>query len=405
MAEQSLFVDLRTAGSVDALRLLDRFEVQTIRGESEVFALESTWRALYRENYQDSPFCRFEWFEAWWKHFGSRLTQGATSADLRAILIKRLGKVVGLACFYTHGYPKVSLNVRSLRPVGVLGYRHSDLTEEPILLIEKGYEEEVLPLLQDRLLSLKSEFDLVQLHYIASSETRAEIPCRRQMFLKRGYWHESTQMLSLDLPKSWEAFVAGQSAKSQEHIKRKPRALTKRCGEWKVEFASPEETEWAADELVRLHRIRNDASKGRTIHIVSREHRLFYREYFRQMRERELGGIFVLKADGKVIAAQSVLFGEHDWLLFHQGHEPEWSQVSPLVILQMEAFKRAIESGVSKIRLHRFAQEWKLRWGAHPDGFFDQWISLRRNPASFLRTALYSVGRGCVDLPEDPVSS
>ena len=114
-----------------------------------------------------------------------------------------------------------------------------------------------------------------------------------------------------------------------------------------------------------------------------------------------MGGILLLRADGRVIAAQSVLFSQNDWLLYHQGLDPEWAQVSPPVILQMEAFRMAIEAGARKIRLHRFAQEWKLRWGAEPDGFFDQWMCVRRQPMSLLRTALYARNQACLDIPED----
>lgn len=367
-------------------------------------ALEFAWRTLFAQNYEDSPFCRFEWFEAWWRHFGSRLESGARTSNLLAIVVRDRSHVVGIACFYHLDYPLTSFQARCLRPVGVLGYRHSELTEEPILLMRRGLESPILVEIKSRLEDLKSEFDLVQLHYIAPEETKPEVPCRRRMLLKKGKWHESTLMLSLRLAPTWEDFVATQSAKSQEHIKRKPRALAKRCESWTVEIASPEDTPGAVDELVRLHRIRAESAKGRTVHIVSKEQRLFYREYFTKAATDGLGGVIVLKADGKVIAAQSVLFGQGEWLLFHQGHDPEFAQVSPLVILQMEAFKMAINAGVGKIRLHRFAQEWKLRWGAKPEGFFDQWMSIRRAPHSILRTALYSLNQKSLDVFEESIT-
>ena len=377
------------------------YAVETIRGVEDVFALEPAWRELSRVNYQDSPFCSFEWFKAWWTHFGSVLEEGAKSSDLLAIVVRRNGKIVGLASFYFCRYPSTSFHVRFLRPVGVLGYRHSDLTEEPILLMERGLDNEILPQILSQLENLKPDFDFVQVHYIADTETKPEVPCRKTMLLKKGQWHESTPMVSIRLASTWEGFLETQSSKSQEHIRRKPKALAKRCESWSVEFASQEEIEWAVDELVRLHRIRAEAAKGRTIHIISKEHRLFYRSYFKEMVAKEMGGILLLRADGRVIAAQSVLFSQNDWLLYHQGLDPEWAQVSPPVILQMEAFRMAIEAGARKIRLHRFAQEWKLRWGAEPDGFFDQWMCVRRQPMSLLRTALYARNQACLDIPED----
>lgn len=377
----------------------ENFSVQILRGESEVLGLEAAWRTLFKRNYIDSPFCRFEWFSAWWDAFGPKSSCGCRVSNLIAILVRSQGRIVAIAAMHFNCPAKLSLEPRCLRPVGVLGQRHSDLTEEPVLLIEQGFQDSVLPVLLHALQELSHDYDIVQLHFVAEHETKSG-QSRTASLLRHGAWHDSSPMLSLSLPDTWDAYVALQTPKSREHIKRKPATLRKQCGEFRVELVSPAQTHWAVNELIRLHRRRAENSEGRTIHIVSQDHRLFYQDYFYQMASKGVGGIWILRTEAEVLSAQSMLMGEREWLLLHSGHADEYAKFSPTVILQTEVVRQAIAKGVPKIRLHRFAQEWKLRLGAEVDGYFDQWMMMRRSPTTLARAAFYAGSRSQRDIPE-----
>jgi CelD/BcsL family acetyltransferase involved in cellulose biosynthesis len=316
-----------------------------------------------------------------------------------ALAVHHDGRIVGIAPMHFGCRNRLSLEPRCLRPVGVLGQRHSDLTEEPVLLIEKGLQAEVVPVLLNALSELASDFDIVQLHYVADEPTTAN-RSRWSSLLTSGCWHNSTPMLSVALPETWEAFCAHLSSRSRDHFRRKPAALAKKCGKYTVELASPEQTHWAVNELIRLHRLRAENSRGRTVHIVSQEHRLFYQDFFCRMAVLGLGGIWILRTKDEVISAQSMLVGEREWLLLHSGHSDAYANLSPTVVLQIEVFRQAISQGAPKIRLHRFAQEWKMRMGAQIDGYFDQWIAMRRNPSTMVRAAFYAGSRSQRDIPE-----
>jgi CelD/BcsL family acetyltransferase involved in cellulose biosynthesis len=67
-------------------------DLETLRGEGEFMALESSWKSLLESSKTDSVFSTFEWLSTWWRHFG----QGK---QLSIVTAQRGGRTVGIAPF------------------------------------------------------------------------------------------------------------------------------------------------------------------------------------------------------------------------------------------------------------------------------------------------------------------
>ena len=371
--------------------------------EEDWACLEHIWRQFFETCSYPSPFSRWEWAQTWWQMLGRRSLDGAVSTLYVLAVFTNDNDLVGLVPFH---YPKKTGTVfapRCLRPLGVLGLRYQDLTEEPILLLHPAQEEAVIAAVMTHLNRRAGpmRWDSYQLHVVHANRKTLSAASKRSRtpVVQRP---DEEPMLRLSLPKTWEEYRSGLGQSTREGMARKPRLLSRRCRRWSVTVArAPEEVAKATDILVSLHRKRADAgSPDRTNHLPSEAHRLFLKKALPALAARGAASVMLLTADESVIAAQALLESHGDLLFFYSGFDPEWSNCSPLTILAAEAIQSAILRGASTVNFHRFVQEWKTRLGAQPDLWFEQVICVRGAPLSLLRTALYARDRRCRDAAE-----
>lgn len=375
-----------------------------LHSEEDWACLEHVWRQFFETCSYPSPFAMWEWARTWWRMLGRRPLDGAVSCLYVLAVFNTDNALVGLVPFH---YPRKTGSVlapRCLRPLGVLGLRYQDLTEEPIILLHRDQEQAVLEAVMTHLKRCAGQlhWDAYQLHVVHPVRETLAAAAPKSPHHPVVQRYDETPMLLLPLPKTWEEYRSSLGQSTREGISRKPRLLSRRCREWSVSVArEPEEVSEATDVLVYLHRKRADlGSPDRTDHLPSKAHRLFLKEVLPALASRGVASVMFLKADDCVIAAQ-VLLESHGVLLFlYSGFDPEWSNCSPLTILAVEAIKSAILRGVSTLNFHRFVQDWKTRLGARPVLWFEQVVCVRGALLSILRTAFYARDRQCRDAAE-----
>ncbi len=115
-----------------------------LRSEEEWASLEHVWRQFFETCSYPSPFSTWEWAQTWWQMLGRRTLDGTVSCLYVLAVFDNDDALGGLVPFH---YPMKTGSVlapRCLRPLGVLGLRYQDLTEEPIILLRLDREQAVL---------------------------------------------------------------------------------------------------------------------------------------------------------------------------------------------------------------------------------------------------------------------
>ncbi|MGO8673272.1 MAG: GNAT family N-acetyltransferase [Capsulimonadaceae bacterium] len=367
---------------------------------------EKTWRELQATACRRSPFSRWEWLTTWWIHFGSDLPGTGRPARLFVVRVDGpSGEPLGLLPFYTPERRPQPLAYWGLRPVGFLGRRYQEVTEEPVTAIRGGYERVVLEAAVDYMITRRHKaWDFIQIQAQHVEDDLLRMPSVQQpAFWRQLRLLENTPCFDVALPTTWEELRAGLTRSMKDNTSYYTRLLTRRNHMWSVErVTDPAAMAEATTTLVNLHRRRAAADRGvkHTDHLPSRRHRLFLQDLTTQYSRDGEAIMYTLNIDGKPAASQLVLSDGDARVLYYSGFDPAWYAFSPLTILQVEIFKDAIASGYKTLNLLRMEHQWKTRWGAVPTSIFQQMILIRLWPTALLRTALYSRDRSSRDEPE-----
>ncbi|HHS98428.1 MAG TPA: GNAT family N-acetyltransferase [Chloroflexi bacterium] len=168
--------------------------------------LAKEWNALLRRSAMDTVFLTPAYQRTWWRHLG----QG----DLLILVAREDGELVGLAPLFAVGREEQ----RTLQTVGCV-----EVSDYLDWVLAPGREEEVLAALLDFLgASLSwSALDLCNVH--RDSPTLALLPA----LASRHRWSVRTEVQEVcpvvDLPGTWEAYLASLGRKDRHELRRKMR--------------------------------------------------------------------------------------------------------------------------------------------------------------------------------------
>lgn len=174
------------------------------------------------------------------------------------------------------------------------------------------------------------------------------------------------------------------------------RLLARHGHEWKVEIAEiGPDWDGALRELVRLHKMRASFSNDpcRVDHFSLPAHREFFEQLHDAFREDTRAFIGSLRVDGEVVAAQIYLDNSETLIFSYSGHDPNWSRYSPLLVLQAEIIKQAIDRGMKRLDLLCGEAEWQERWKPTRDFPINKLTLASKAPLPTLRCAYYLLAR------------
>ncbi len=159
----------------------------------------------------------------------------------------------------------------------------------------------------------------------------------------------------LDLPSTFQLFLAGLSKKERHELRRKRRRFTEALG-------APRLARGTADPIgvfVQLHR-KADGAKGAFM-TPERE------SFFRDVADLPGTRVDILTGEAGEAVAASVGFEDAGcYYLYNSAYDPRGAHVSPGIVLLGLLIESTIEAGATIFDFLKGDEPYKLRLGAHP---------------------------------------
>ena len=194
------------------------------------------------------------------------------------------------------------------------------------------------------------------------------------------------------LPKTWAEFRKSLSKSMRDNLPYYGRLLIRQGHNWHVEMADiGPEWDRGVGDLIRLHRLRAWVSNDitRRDHLPTDAHKQFLDAVHNAFRGDTRAFIGLLFVDGKVVAAQSYLDDSRTLILSYSGHDPAWAKYSPLLVLQAEVIKQAIERGAQRLDFLYGMARWQERWQPKRDHPLNKLAMISKKPVPVLKCGYY----------------
>jgi CelD/BcsL family acetyltransferase involved in cellulose biosynthesis len=166
----------------------------------------------------------------------------------------------------------------------------------------------------------------------------------------------------LELPGSYDAYLAALPGKLRHELRRKERRLREQLSGVRLVDATPATIEEDLDRFVALHRS-SGGEKGR---FMVPQMELFFRRLAEALLPDGTFRLSFLEAEGdRVAGAVGFRFGER-FLLYNSAYDHGRATLSPGIVLVIELIQRSIEEGCRTFDLLKGAPGYKIRFGARP---------------------------------------
>jgi CelD/BcsL family acetyltransferase involved in cellulose biosynthesis len=305
---------------------------------------EAGWQRLLAASAFPSPFMSWAWQTAWFEAFGS-------AGGLSLLRVRDgAGDLAGLL-------PLVAEPDGALRIVGGV-----DVSDYLDVIARAGAEEEVwAALLQSRSASPQT-WDLHGIR--AASPTAALLPA-----LAPAYGLVATRELEercpiIDLPATWDDYLAGLGGKQRHELRRKMRRLERELpGPTAVAHATPDDVAARLGDFLALHR----SSRAGKARFMDERMESFFRAVIVALAARGMARLWTLDAGGRVVAAFICLEWAGTVGLYNSGFDTGMAALSPGIVLLAHVIRDAIERGSVRFDFLRGEEPYKLAFGAHPE--------------------------------------
>jgi CelD/BcsL family acetyltransferase involved in cellulose biosynthesis len=165
----------------------------------------------------------------------------------------------------------------------------------------------------------------------------------------------------IDLPGTWDGYLAGLSGKDRHELRRKLRRAE--VGQPRVEVArTPEAMAAVMDGFVALHRQSKVGKAG----FMDDSMEAFFRELGRELAAAGLGALWMLWLEERPVAALFCLEQVGTVSLYNSGFDPEARAMSPGVVLIARTIEDAIARGFRRYDFLRGEEPYKYGFGAVP---------------------------------------
>ncbi len=305
----------------------------------ELDSLEPEWRALLPRASMNKVFASPTWLRTWWSVFGE-------GRELILLSVRRDGELMGVAplmrdgerlCFAgdTEVCDYMDLVAVAGEEAACLSAVLRSLGEEPWREIALWAVPEGSPTLE-ALKAAAPEFGLR-----VDIETEDVCP-------------------QLDLPATWEEYLAGLNKKDRHELRRKLRKLSQ-GGEVDLEtIDEPAALEAALDDFLRLYR----QSRTEKVAFMTGEMERFFRSMVCALAAEGGIEIIFLTLGGVRVAAVLCFCAGEESLLYNSGYDQAYAYLSVGLLSKALALRRAIEEGKKRFDFLRGRESYKYDLGA-----------------------------------------
>lgn len=303
--------------------------VRVLEGPEFLETLRGEWDDLLGDSSTATPFSTPEWIRTWWSFYG-----GGRRAC--AIEVREGKDLVGLVPLFVARGPW-----RTLRAMGTgpSDYLHP--------LARSGREAAVAEALGPLLREIPG-VDLIDLHGIREDQPLASITT-----------HDQARCLVLDLPPTYDAFLASLGKSLRYDVRRLDKSPFK-DGKAAIQNYPPGDLAEGMDILLELHRARWRAKRlpgafvGRLVP--------FQRAWTAEAARRGWLWLSVLRLEGQPIGALYAMTVGSQVFYYQAGFAPTEGSISPGTLLVAHTIRRAIEEGKTRFDFLRGDEDYKRRW-------------------------------------------
>jgi CelD/BcsL family acetyltransferase involved in cellulose biosynthesis len=340
--------------------------VERISTWPQIAAIGAEWNALAG----DMPFRTWDWLATWWKHYGGQrngereLFVLAVYADVDERTSDGARRLVGIAPWYVD---RTAIQGNVLRWLGT-----GEVCTDHLSLICKPEDAElVATAVAVALNSEYDDWDRIDLTGVdaddAAIEKLMEALASRNCDISK---QPSDSCWVLDLPASWDEYLAGISKSHRKQLRQlERRVLESNRVVWhRVE--SVEDLSVAWDVLVDLHQRRRQ-SLAEPGCFASHMFHAFHREVVELLLERGQLRISWMELDGTPAAAEYHLAGGDVTYAYQGGVDPERLDEEPGRLSTILCLRRAIEEGHRQLDFLRGDEPYKAHWRATPRATYD----------------------------------
>lgn len=241
---------------------------------------------------------------------------------------------------------------------GIISFLGTGISDQLGFLINEGWEDRFLRGLDEQLNS-DPDWDLCDLQEMSclSPETSL-LEGALSSFQVRHFLQ--SKLPYLDLPSSWEEWLARFNKKKRDKIKYYPRLLD-RSFSWRIESLSPDKFEEGLKVLYTLNRARW-VKKLIPTPVMLRRFRSFHSTLARSARAADFLRLYLLFIGEKPAAALYGFVFNRNFYFYFCGQDPEYDPFGLGYILQVYCLKEAIGEGLHVFDFLRGLERYKLSW-------------------------------------------
>ena len=316
-------------------------DVEIVEGNPPPEKLLPIWENLLRQSRYASPFLTPLWSQVWLKHFG-------TDLELKTLLLRSSGEEpLGLGIF--------SHSQNGENRIALLGSK--DVWDYRDLVLPSGKEKEALALLA----RWAAEEPWGELDFSGISEFSPTMEFLPALLRSSGFQvtrDVEEVAVYLNLPPSWDDFLAQLNSKDRHELRRKMRRLEREAN-FEIEEGVGENLAERLDAFLNLHRkSRKDKAEFMTPGMET-----YFREIAHRFQERGWLSLPFLRVEGRDIAAYFLFrYGGIEYV-YNSGYDPEYSRLSPGIVLAAHCIGQAIERKLRVFHFLRGQEDYKYRLG------------------------------------------
>ena len=340
--------------------------IEWFTDESAFDRLKPEWNDLLHRSVSDTLFLTWEWQTTWWRNLGS----GA----LRIITVREDdGTLIGILPLFQDaapdGVPSDTNTVVTLSLVGCV-----DVSDYLDGMVARGYEASVYPAFLNAL--ARPDFptwDHIQLCTLPSaSPTNTQFKALAEACGFQVEWRVHDVSPLIELPPTWDAYLAILDKKQRHEIRRKLRRIEEANGRW-VAIRAGQELDAAVADFVRLHQ----KSQPDKHAFMDARMQQFFIEMARTCAAHDWLQLEFLEIGGERAAAVfNFVYGD-EVLVYNSGYDAQkYAMLSVGMTLFALSIRQAIAAQRRVYDFLRGDEEYKYRFGAKNTNVYE--LHLRR---------------------------
>lgn len=328
-------------------------ETRWIGDRSGLAALATEWDDLLRASAADTIFLTPEWTLAW-------LDAYARASDLRALAVRRRGRLIGLALLAVR--PAATGEVPARRVLGFAAGASED-SDYLDLIAAPGEEATVGAAVMETCQNTAERFDLLRLNDIPA--TSPSLPAVRAWLDEHGWFHdvETVSCSYVALPTNWEDYLKMLKPRMRTKVRKLLREIDQR-DDARFDLCRDEaDLPACLESLYALHGQRWQLAAQDGIFVDS-DKRRFYETMSQRFLARGWLRFYSLSIGGRYVAHQFCFERDGVLSLLQEGFDPDWFRAGVGNTLRALVFRDAVERGVAVYDFLAGATAHKLSWGA-----------------------------------------